>query len=357
MEEVFQLSKRQLKKLVNDTEKSAAAIDLLYVNDGTPGIERKRKGKGFLYSYKGKKLKKAADLKRIASLVIPPAWQQVWICPQAKGHLQVTGYDAKNRKQYRYHPLWTVVRSRAKFYHLLEFGQALPRMREAIETDLRRHGLGKEKVLAAVVSVMQHTGIRIGNGEYEKLYGSFGLSTLKDKHADIKPGSVRFSFKGKKGVMQDVTLKSKKLARLVRKCKEIPGKELFQYYDEDGSRHAIDSGMVNAYIKEISGGHFTAKDFRTWRGTVQALRAFHALEPCTTATVRKKNIVAVLDEVSNVLGNTRTVCRKYYVHPRLVEHYESEKLEHFLEKLCDVENPPHPHLSKEEEVLLEILQA
>ena len=357
MDEMFTLSRKELKKLVNDTERSATAIDLLYVNDSTEGIERRRKGKAFIYHFKGKKVKKAADLKRITSLVIPPAWEKVWICPQPNGHLQVTGYDVKNRKQYKYHPLWTLVRSRAKFYHLLEFGKALAGMRAHLETGLRRHGLGREKVLAAVVSVMQHTGIRIGNGEYEKLYGSFGLSTLKDKHANISRNGVRFTFKGKKGVMQDVNLKSKKLAKLVRKCKDIPGKELFQYYDEDGHRHPVDSGMVNAYIKEISGGHFTAKDFRTWRGTLHALTTLSRLQPCSTGAARKKNVLAVLDEVSRVLGNTRTVCRKYYVHPRLLQHYEEETLNKFLDQLCTDTLPKSAYLSREEEVLLKILES
>ena len=327
------LSRRKLKSIGGDIVKSAEAIDLMYVTDGDEGIRRVRKGKGFTYKLGRKTVTDAAILHRIRSLVLPPAWEEVWICTEANGHLQATGYDVKHRKQYRYHPDWHALRSHTKFYHLYEFGKVLPNIRERLAHDLAQHGLPQEKVLATVVSIMQQTGIRIGNGEYEKLYGSFGLSTLKDKHVTIKGGNVQFSFKGKKGVYQNIALHSRKLAAIVKNCRDIPGKELFQYYDAEGKRHAIDSGMVNAYIKEISKGSFTAKDFRTWTGTVQALLAFKALGCCEGVTEVKKRVVNMLDTVAAVLGNTRTVCKKYYVHPGLIDLYECQGLEKYLKQL------------------------
>jgi DNA topoisomerase I len=314
-----------------DYELSASIMHLVYVNDRLPGIVRKKKGKGFCYYCDQKLVVDRDELRRIRGLVIPPAWTEVWICASAKGHIQATGKDARGRKQYRYHALWNTVRSETKFHRLYEFGKSLPAIRERMQTDLRSSGLTREKVLGTVVSLMERTFIRVGNDEYEKLYGSYGLTTLKNKHVTIHGDKMVFSFMGKKGVHHDITLLNKRLARTVGQCRDIPGKELFQYYQEDGTRRSIDSGMVNQYIREAAGGlDFTAKDFRTWAGSLCALREFRRLGEGANVTEVKKQIVAVLDEVSRQLGNTRTVCRKYYVHPGIIGLYEEGKLIRYL---------------------------
>ena len=326
------ISKRKLKGLLQDTQKTAEIIDLVYVSDKDPGIERVRKGKGFIYLKNGKRIGDEKELWRIRKLVIPPAWENVWICSLPNGHLQATGYDVKKRKQYRYHPLWSEFRNQTKFYQLLEFGKKLPTIREQLEKDLSKPGMPLEKVLAAVVMIMQETHIRVGNSMYEKLYGSFGLTTLKDQHVKINGNSVKFSFKGKKGVYHEIDLKSARLARIIKKCRDIPGKELFQYYDENGERKSIDSGMVNEYIKNICCATFTTKDFRTWTGSVQAIEAFKDVLCCDNEAERKKNIVQVLDTVAKRLGNSRAVSKKYYVHPQILEMYETGQLDKCFEK-------------------------
>lgn len=344
-----------MKTLFDDAQKSAAAINLTYVTDSQPGIVRSRKGDKFVYLQDGKIVKDPALLQRIKSLVIPPAWQQVWICSKDNGHLQATGLDTKNRKQYRYHPLWNSLRNHTKFFHLYDFGKALPGIRAQLQKDLARHGLPQEKVLATIVSVMQCTCIRIGNSMYEKLYGSFGLTTLKDKHVTINGSQLKFTFIGKKGVHQDISLKSRKLANLVKQCRDIPGQELFQYFDEKGNRHPVDSGMVNNYIKEISGGNFTAKDFRTWAGTLHALEAFKELGNAETATETKRRIVAALDMVAKQLGNTRTVCKKYYVHPSIIDHYTNKTISRYIDMIGGMDCSNDASLSAEEQVLMKIL--
>jgi DNA topoisomerase-1 len=355
-EEPPKINRRKLKGLVGNNAKSAKAINLRYVSDSEPGIRRVRNGKDFSFQLDGKPLKDEKALARIKALVLPPAWEEVWICIHANGHLQATGLDVRGRKQYRYHPDWSALRSQTKFYHLYEFGKALPAIRACMGYDLARPGLPEEKVLAALVAIMQCTGIRIGNAEYEKLYGSFGLSTLKDKHVAIKGSEVKFCFRGKKGIEHALSLKSRRLARIVKQCRDIPGEELFQYKDAEGKHRPVDSGMVNSYIKQISGGHFTAKDFRTWTGTLTALQAFREIGCAfNSATEAKRNVNTALDVVSKHLGNTRTVCRKYYVHPAILDLYECSKLASFLKKL-DAEPPVKGDgLTKEEEVLMKIL--
>lgn len=351
------LTKRKLKSIGTDSAKSAAAINLVYVNNSDQGISRTGTAPRFDYLLNGKKVKDKTLLGRIKSLVIPPAWQDVWICTRENGHLQATGIDVGGRKQYKYHPHWTALRNHTKFYHLYEFGKALPNIRGQLAKDLARHGLPMEKILALVVSLMQETGIRIGNNAYEKRYGSFGLSTLKNRHVQVSGQSIRLAFRGKKGIYQDLTLKSRRLARLVKQCKEIPGKELFQYYDEEGHAQTVDSGMVNSYIKDISGGHFTAKDFRTWTGSVHALLALHALGCADTVTETKQRIVSALDTVALQLGNTRAVCKKYYVHPALLELYECRTIEKYLRELDDPQQESDPaDLQREEQVLMRILE-
>lgn len=352
----IQLSRRKLKALGADSIKSAEAVNLVYVTDSQAGILRQKKGDSFSYSYLGKKVSDKEVLQRIRSLVIPPAWEKVWICVDANGHLQATGVDARNRKQYRYHPLWTTVRNHTKFYHLYEFGKVLPCIRKQLQKDLNRPELDKQKVLATVVMVMQQTGIRIGNNAYEKSNGTFGLTTLKDRHVKLQEGSVRFSFKGKKGIYHDIDLHSRKLARIVRQCRDIPGKELFQYYDAAGQRHSIDSGMVNDYIKKISEGPFTAKDFRTWIGTLYCLSAFREIGCCDTATETKKRVVQALDMVATKLGNTRAVCKKSYVHPLVIDLYSNGDLNKQFNKAGKTGVGTNTELSEDEHLLMHLLE-
>ena len=357
-EPAIKLTKKKIESIVNDPEKTAKAANLVYVSDTDPGITRIKAGEKFQYFFQDKKIDDDEELLRIKHLVIPPAWKNVWICRLENGHLQATGFDIKNRKQYKYHSDWNKLRNQTKFYRLHEFGKVLPAIRLQLESDLSLPGLPLEKVLAAVVSLMERTNIRVGNNFYEKLYGSFGLTTLKDKHVTIEGSKMKFSFKGKKGVMHDVTLKNKKLSNIVKKCRDIPGKELFQYYDENGERRSIDSGMVNEYIRKISGSDFTTKDFRTWAGTIHAFLALKEIGCCDTEAETKRRIVEVLDNVSKLLGNTRAVCKKYYVHPLILSLYESKKIDKYLKELDDIlVDDNKASLTPEEKILMKILES
>jgi len=358
METAITLTHKELLQADRDYVKAASVVHLVYVNDRQPGILRYKKGKGFTYLFDNKPIKDKKELERIRKLVIPPAWTNVWICTSGKGHIQATGLDLRGRKQYRYHPLWNSLRNETKFHRMLEFGKALPLLRVRVEEDLRKKGLTQEKVMATVVSLMERTFMRIGNNEYEKANGSYGLTTLKNKHVAINGDEVNFSFTGKKGIHHNVSLRNKRLARIVSQCHDIPGKELFQYYAEDGSRHPIDSGMVNVYIREAMDEEFSAKDFRTWAGSLHALQAFRAIGEATTVTGMKKNINEVLDTVSRRLGNTRAVSRKYYVHPGLIQLYEDNKLVKYLQELdaLEEEGGDEVGLTAEEKILMKILR-
>ena len=351
------LSHKQFLTIDKDYERAAAAVDLMYVRDNVPGISRSRGKNGFIYHYRRSRITDSEVLNRIKKLAIPPAWQKVWICNHPNGHIQATGIDIRDRKQYRYHTLWNKVRSETKFHRLYEFGGALPVLRMKLEKDISIRNLCERKVLAAVILLMERTYIRIGSYGYEKMNGSYGLTTLKDKHVMINSGEMKFSFKGKKGVFHDITLKNKKLAKVVKECRDIPGKELFQYYAEDGTRRSIDSGRVNEYIKEASGMDFSAKDFRLWAGSLNILRSFKSMGQALTQTMCKQNILMALDHVSQKLGNTRTVCRKYYVHPGLIRLYEENNLEKYLKELDALEEPDHKSgLTNEEKILMKILK-
>lgn len=354
----LELSHKELLKIDKDYEKAAAVIDLVYVKDTEPGITRVKKGKGFAYLFENKPVKDEKQLQRIKKLVIPPAWTNVWICIFENGHLQATGLDLKKRKQYLYHTLWQQLRNETKFHRLYEFGKVLPELRLRLEEDIAGKQLTQQKVLATVISLMERTYIRVGSADYEKMYGSYGITTLKDEHVNINGDKIVFSFKGKKGVEHNITLRNKKLARIVKDCRDIPGKELFQYYDNDGNKRSIDSGMVNNYIKEATAMDFTAKDVRTWAGTIHALQALWSIGDALTETECKKNIVAALDVVSNKLGNTRTVCKKYYVHPALLELYQEKKLSAYMDELNKLEEPDDKSgLTREEKILMKILKA
>ncbi len=350
----FKVPRRKLKGLLQNAEKSAEVIDLVYVSDSMPGIKRMKNGKSFFYLKEDKRITDEKELLRIKKLVIPPAWKNVWICSLSNGHLQATGFDTRSRKQYRYHSLWNEFRNQTKFYQLLSFGKKIPAIRKHLEKDLAGPGLPLEKVLAAVVTIMQQTNIRVGNGVYEKLYGSFGLTTLKDKHVKINGSSVKFCFKGKKGVYHEIDLKSRRLARIVKQCRDIPGRELFQYYDENGERKTIDSGMVNDYIKNICCDNFTTKDFRTWMGTVYVIEAFKANGSCENIPDEKSKMAEVLDSVARRLGNTRAVCKKYYVHPDVLTLYANGGLKKFFESCKKIKNGSN--FSEAENILLKILE-
>lgn len=357
-EEIIQLSHHEFLKIDKDYEEAATVANLIYVTGDKTGIKRIKKGKGFTYIFDEKPLKDKEQIEHIRKLAIPPAWTNVWICHLPNGHIQATGFDLRQRKQYRYHNLWHTVRNHTKFHKLYEFGKALPQLRLRLEEDLGNPIVNEQKVLATVISLMERTYIRIGNDGYEKLYGTYGLTTLKDKHVSINGSQMTFSFKGKKGIEQKISLKSKRLAKIVKACRDIPGMELFQYHDDQGKRCTIDSGMVNKYIKETTGKDFSAKDFRTWAGSLNALRAFHLLGKAISESDAKKKVVQALDEVSKQLGNTRTVCKKYYVHPGIIQMYEEDKLSSYLEELDKKEMPDHhADLTREEKMLMKIMNA
>jgi DNA topoisomerase-1 len=311
-----------------DAPEHAAAPDLVYVSDQDPGIRRKRAGTGFSYLRPdGDPVKDAATLDRIRALAIPPAWTEVWISPEPRGHIQAVGRDQKGRKQYRYHDRWRKVRDGHKYDRLIAFGRALPKLRRRIENDLARRGLPREKVLAAVVRVMEITLIRVGNTEYARQNKSFGLTTLRDGHARIGASRAIFEFRGKSGKTHRTGFRDRRLARIVKACQDLPGQRLFQYLGEDGERRAVESADVNRYIRETMGGDFSAKDFRTWAGTVSAARALIASEPCASAAQSKRTINTCVKAVAGVLGNTAAVCRGSYIHPAVLEAYADGRLD------------------------------
>ena len=314
-------------EVVSDLVESAQAAGLRYVSDTQPGIRRKRAGKGFAYvGTDGKTIRDAKELSRIRSLAIPPAYTDVWICPSPNGHIQATGRDARGRKQYRYHPKWREVRDETKFGRMLGFSQALPKIRARLERDLSLPGLPREKVLATVVRLLECTCIRVGNDEYAKSNRSYGLTTLQDRHVEISGSNLRFEFRGKSGKTHKVDLNDRRLARIVERCQDLPGEDLFQYLDDDNVRQTIGSGDVNEYIREISGQEFTAKDFRTWAGTLLAIEALTKIGSFSTQRNAKSNVLKAIDQVAEQLNNTRSVCRKYYVHPAVLESYMDGKL-------------------------------
>jgi DNA topoisomerase-1 len=301
---------------------SARAAGLRYTTDARPGIRRVKHGSTFRYfAPSGRRVTNREELARIKSLVIPPAWEDVWICTDSHGHLQATGRDARRRKQYRYHPKWRTVRDETKYDRLIGFAKALPVIRRRTNADLRRKGLAREKVLALVVQLLQKTLIRVGNDEYARQNRSFGLTTLRDGHVDVRGGRVRFTFRGKSGVEHEIALDDRRLARIVRACRDIPGYDLFQYYDQDGTRQAVGSADVNAYLREITAQEYTSKDFRTWAGTVLAAGLLRQFEPCDSETEAKRNILRAVESVAHRLGNTKAVSRKCYIHPAIFDSY------------------------------------
>lgn len=341
--------RRQIEAIISsDPIETAEAAGLEYVSDDRPGIQRQRRGKDkFIYiDVNGAVIRNAEEIRRIESLAIPPAYTDVWICPIPNGHIQATGRDAKGRKQYRYHPLWRSVRDQTKFTRMIAFSQSLPTIRQRIEHDLALSGLPKEKVLAAIIKLMELTRIRVGNEEYARTNQSYGLTTLQDEHVNVAGAKIRFCFRGKSGVDHEIELNDRRLAKIVKRCQDIPGQDLFQYIDPQGERQTISSGDVNNYLREISSQDFTAKDFRTWSGTILAASHLVELERCTSETAAKKNISQAIKTVASHLGNRPATCRKYYVHPAVIEAYLDQTLHsvmaEYLEKTIDDKHALRP---------------
>ena len=307
---------------IQEHRETATRAGLLYVTDGVAGIRRQRAGKGWVfYAPDGTRISDAAERRRILGLVIPPAWTDVWICPDPHGHIQATARDARGRKQYRYHPLYRAARDKSKFRRMLEFSEILPDIRERVERDLRAGDLTRRQILATVVRLLDKTLIRVGNDEYARENRSFGLTTLRGRHVEIKGSRLHFTFRGKSGVSHEVAITDRRLARIVQQCQDLPGQELFQYLDTKGRRQTISSDDVNAYLRETTGRDITAKDFRTWAGTMLAAKQLCAIGPAKTRREAERNMLRAIDTVADRLGNTRAVCRKYYVHPGLLRAY------------------------------------
>jgi DNA topoisomerase-1 len=341
-----------------DAQASAEEAGLRYVTDSGPGIRRRRAGKGFSYlGPDGRRITDAERLAWIRRLAIPPAWTDVWICPIKRGHIQATGRDARGRKQYRYHPRWREVRDEAKYERLIEFARALPRIRRRAERDLRRRGLPREKVLALVVRLLEETLIRVGNDEYARENRSYGLSTLRDRHARVRGDRIRFSFRGKAGKEHEISVRDRRLARLVKACQDLPGQELFQYLDAGGNRVDVTSGDVNDYLREITGADFTAKDFRTWAGTVAAAMALQEFNEIDDDAGRSKAVVRAIEEVAEQLGNTPAVCRACYVHPEVIERYLDGTMIDALSRRAQGVGRGAYALRREEAAVLGLLQA
>ncbi len=348
------LSSEEVKSLISNPYVAAEKANLQYISEDQMCVIRRKKGKGYQYLEDGEPLQDKENLERIKQLVIPPAWEEVRICPFNDGHLQVIGRDSEGRKQYMYHPDWTKFRNRTKFYKMIAFGKILPKVRARVDNDLDLKGMPQEKVLALVIRLMEETHIRIGNDAYAKRNKSYGLSTLRSRHVEISKGKMKFHFLGKSGIEHSVSVQDKKLIDLVNQCEEIPGWEIFKYYDQDGKKHSIDSGMINDYIQELSGDIFSAKDFRTWSATKIFFEKLRELGFTGDEKENKSNLLKAYDTAAEALGNTRSVCRSYYVHPYVVELYETGRIVPYFEKVAQ-KRAPKPQLSQTEEVLLEII--
>lgn len=350
----MKLNPKQAKKIFDNPTKTAEVADLIYTSEDKLSIVRKKYGRGFIYLENDEKIKDKERIARFKSLVIPPAWTKVRISAIENSHLQVIGKDDKNRTQYLYHPLWNKIRNSTKFFRMTAFGEVLPKIRKQVDKDLSQKTMTKEKCLALVIRLMEETHIRIGSEQYAKRNKTYGLSTMRDRHIHFEDGNFTFDFTGKKGEKHHISLEDKQLQRLVMQCKEIPGWELFQYYDELGNHHDIDSGMVNEYIQEITGGDFSSKDFRTWAASKIFLETAISMDPAETKDHLKKQIIKACDTAAEELGNTRSVCRKYYVHPGIIDSFENGKLYELAEKY-EGKTSPSDELEVSEKVMMEII--
>lgn len=341
-----------------DPVESAKAASLRYVTDDRPGISRRRNGAAFQYiDPSGKVIRDPEELQRIKSLAIPPAWREVWICPIRNGHLQATGRDAKGRKQHRYHPRWREVRDENKYGRILAFAKALPLIRQRVDNDLRRPGLPRDKILATVVRLLETSHIRVGNEEYARQNKSFGLATLRNRHVNVSGSTISFEFRGKSGVEHALDINDRRLAKIIKRCQDLPGYELFQYIDDDGERRTIDSTDVNEYIRQIAGEEFSTKDFRTWAGTVLAARALQEFQSAASDAESKRNIVQAIESVAKKLGNTKAVCRKCYIHPAVIQSYTDGTLLRALRRRLKKEINDSHDLEPEEAAVLRLLKA
>ncbi|PAM91619.1 DNA topoisomerase I [Flavobacterium sp. IR1] len=321
-----------MEQLIQTPQLVLEKLDLIYVNDHKLTIHRLREGENFIYKKNGRSITRQSELKRFNSLVLPPAWENVRITDLTNGHLQAIGTDVKNRKQYRYHPKWNLIRNQTKFYKIAEFGKHLPKIREQVDHDLEQKEWSKNKVIALVIRLMEETHIRIGNEKYAKDNKSYGLSTLRKRHININKNSLRFEFVGKKGKQHTITTRNKQLIKLVSRCEEIPGWEVFKYYDENGERKVLDSNMVNEYLHEISGKYFSAKDFRTWAASLIFFETLMSIGTTTEEKEIKKNILDAFEVTAQALGNTKNVCKNYYVHPIIVAGYEDGSIEKYFDR-------------------------
>jgi DNA topoisomerase I len=344
--------------IITDPQKSAQAVGLRYVSDELPGIRRRKSAKGFRYvDANGKSVLDRAQLGRIKSLAIPPAWTEVWICPVENGHLQATGRDDKGRKQHRYHRRWREARDETKFNRMIVFAKALPKIRQRVRKDLKLPELSRKKVLATIVRLLEISLIRVGNEEYARNNHSFGLTTMQDKHVAVNGSTVHFQFNGKGGKHHTIDVKNEQLAKIVKRCRDIPGQDLFQYIDENGERVDVKSEDVNGYLREISGENFTVKDFRTWAGTVLAAIALREFEKFDTQARAKKNLVRAIESVAKKLGNTPTICKKCYVHPAIFDSYLDGSLADILKQHAEEElKVALNKLKPEEAAVLSLLQ-
>jgi len=349
-------SRRQQRHVAAQAARSAK---LVYVEYSQPGLRRVSRGKGFDYlDARGRKIRDVKVLRRIRSLVLPPAWRDVWICSRANGHLQATGRDARGRKQYRYHPRWRETRDESKYHRIIDFAKSLPRIRRRVRRDLQRRGMPREKVLAAVVRLLETTLIRVGNDEYARTNRSFGLTTLRNNHARVRGTRIQFEFRGKGGIQHEINFDEPQLAAIVAKCQDLPGQELFEYVDENGTVRDIGSADVNDYLRDISGGQeFTAKDFRTWVGTALAAQTLQEFEDFDSHAGAKRNVTRAIERVAQRLGNTTAICRKCYIHPAILEAYMDRSLVKLLKARTEKElRTSLADLSAEEAAVLALLQ-
>jgi len=339
-------------------KEQAREAGLVYSSDGDPGISRVRSGTRFRYlGPDGRPIRDAREIRRIRALAIPPAWKDVWISPSSRGHLQATGRDARGRKQYRYHRAWRATRDRTKFDRMVAFGETLPAIRHQVREELARSGLPREKVLATIVRLIDLTYIRIGSARYAKQNRSFGLTTMRDRHVDVDGSTVRFEFRGKGGKLHGVDVRDPRVAKIIKRCQEIPGQHLFQYLDEDGARHPITSDDVNAYLREIGEEEFTAKDFRTWAGTVLAVEALRGRDPASSDRGARETVNEAIEEVAAALGNTVAVCRACYVHPAVIDGYRDGSLARLrIGRVRSNGTPPEDRLRPPEAALLRFLR-
>ncbi|MFD1096227.1 DNA topoisomerase IB [Salegentibacter chungangensis] len=350
------ISQDEVHTLIKNPVEAVEMANLIYVSEDHLSIERRKVGRGFTYLNRGKRITKKETLKRIKGLVIPPAWKEVRISNQKNGHLQAVGRDEKGRKQYMYHPLWREIRNQTKFFKMAAFGEILPRIRKQVDKDLDMEEMTQRKVLALIIRLMEETHIRIGNSYYAKANKTYGLSTFRTRHVKTHKNQLKFEFVGKKGKEHSVSVKNKKLIKLVNQCEDIPGWELFKFFDENGQKQSIDSGMINDYIHDISGDIFSAKDFRTWSASKIFFETLKENGYSEEEKENKRNILNAFDAAATGLGNTRAVCRSYYVHPKIVESYETGEIVPYFRKVKRDERKNYASLSETEKVILKMIQ-